>query len=359
MNSRRIAFAAVLAAGALALVVLFVVIGGEDDQTGAGQPGSEQDPVLLAADEHGALVLVGDEVLGVGRDGEVVWRRKVAQPPLSAICEGACPRAVLSGDGLGPLAVDAAPVLEGGAQLPDGWDQAVEGKNQVVVADRAGAVRVVTDPSGQAWWEMTRPTGQVHREKAAGANVFWFPSADGTAAVAMLLDTDSSRYVQQPLVRRSDGWHTLAPPAVNSEGASGCISSHGRRWMVDGKTVETAGGPHPLAVEGTFGNCAFTSRSLVMSGNSKTDGSAQTAVVVVDDGGRRVAGRTLEAEFFLVASNASDEFVLMGDGSGVATLYDRNAEAVRTIDDASFAAYTPTGSLVVVAPDGRVRWLEH
>lgn len=356
---RRIAFAAAFAAGTLALVALFVVIGGEGDQSGAGQPQNETDPVLLAADEHGALILLGDEVLGVQRDGKVEWRKEVAQPPLSVICQGSCPRAVLSGDGLGPLAADAAPVLVGGARLPGGWSESTGGKNQVVVADRVGAVRVVTDESGQAWWEMTRPSGEVHREKAAGANVFWFPTGDGSAAVAMVLDTRSSRYVQQPFVRRSDGWHSLAPAAVNRAGASGCISSRGRRWIVDGRTLESASGPRVLDVEGRFGNCAFTSRSLVMSGNSESGGVAETDVVIVDRRGQRVWRQTLPAELFVAASNAADEFLLMGDGSGTATVYDGKGEVARTIDDVSFAGYTPRGSLVVVAPDGQVRWLDH
>lgn len=340
-------------------MALFIAQGEERPQDDAAQPTSETDPVLLAADAHGAIVYRNGVLTGVARDKGVVWEREVDQLPMAVTCTPTCPRAILSGTDSGPLSEDPAPILVHGARLPvPAWAEPTGGKNEILAAGADGALRIITDEEGAAWWEMTRPDGAVEREPAVGANALWFPASDGSAAVAMVLRTQDQRYVQQALVSRADGWHVASDAVANDAGGSGCIAPQGRRWLLDGVALRSSTAVHPLQVEGQFGNCAFTSRSLVLSGNSVSEAGKRTQLVGVDGSGEQVWRTEIEAETFVAANSARDEFVTMGDGSRRVIVYGGAGEELTRLKGLTFALFDEVGDLVAVDPEGQVVWFE-
>lgn len=352
----KVAIACVAAAVLLGLIATFFLVDSPGPTSSATEPIADTDPVILDVDSRGALVLVGDSLQGVTRRGNVVWSRSAASLPLSTVCAPWCPSAILSGADAGPLAPDPAPVIEGSVELPRaGWGAAGDVKNQIVAFHRGAWLRLSSTQNGSARWE-SAAADQVRDTPAPGTGAYWFPSSDGSAGVALVADTDQNTYVQQPFVADTQGWRALGSTSPAAAG-SGCISSEGERWFVDGRTLMSATDSQPIGLRGQFGNCAFTAAHLVVSGNAVTSQGQQTVVASIDMQGKQVWREEFADEYFVTASSGADLFALMGSGSRVVNVYTGEGDRVKRFQGYSFALFDERGDLCLISPEGEVRWV--
>lgn len=328
----------------------------DDGQRFGRHRDTDVDPILLDADEAGAIVLRDDNIVGVDRQGRTAWTvSDLEHAYLTVICANACPSGVLSGDRTGTdMSSDPAPKATGASVVPLGWDEQVFDKNNILVNDGDHAVRLVAKGGKSSWQFWDGST--LQSKPAPGSSVSWFPTADDTAGVASIYSRDDNTYVSQVLVRGTKGWRFTTGPTANPNGSAACVASQGRTWMIDGRNIGQRSGSVRLRANGEFGNCTFTKSGLVLSSNTVRGDAFKTMVVTVDpESGHELWRHQFAGEFFVIGDTTSDRFVIMG-GDHTARILDLHGKVLATIPNSSFALFDGRGDLVTVSPEGTVSW---
>lgn len=346
----------VLAALALLAVIAGVFLlreSASDSTTNIPDPRNGA-PRLVAVDAHGAIIQSPDETWGVDRDGVVAWRVEATEwLPLVGVCDGACPRAVLSSDTNtlnSPLAEDPAPVGMDG-EVPSSLEGKTGGKSLVLALSAGTGLRYSTDQNGEAYWTSLR-SGSPLRTPAPAGYVDWFPTSDSSSAVAAI-DTADGRHQQVWRIGKS-GWELTPTKAVTTSGF-GCVSDHARYAFVDGARLVGPGHEVTrLSAKPDWSNCGFTKDRLVVASYRISRGAAETTVAIYALDGQLVDTQRYAAEMALATDVMGTEFALIGDGA--AQTVSSDGAKVDRIPEVIDARYDPEGNLVTLSKSGDVRW---
>lgn len=347
--------AAALGIALMAGTTALFLTGAEHNVTTGQSVEREQDQyVLLAADNSGAVIASSTSVRGVDRTGAEQWRT-TEFPALYATCSPRCPAAVVSGDARNLnsfMAPDPDPLAVGGARAPR-WMSQTDGKAAVLATSAEGLV-YATDERGMASWQSGE--GLLGNPGMRPGFLNWFPSSDESAGVAVV---DSGEYRQTVWYATADGWRSR-PEVGRSLSGFGCASQGARLWVNDTQSIRGVRRP-PVEIEGEpgaakFSACGFTRSGLVTALYRATPDGPSTTIRVVDVmSGRVTTERIVDGEYLLSTDVASDRFMLTGQQE--ARLYDDDGRDLRSISDVVAARFVRGGDIVVVDSRGEARWL--
>jgi hypothetical protein len=355
----RLAVLTVIAA-AVAVGLYVVSDRSTDDVDQPSEPATHRDAppgLLVDADSHGAIVLLGDEFIGHSRSGDVRWRRpfEELQGFSNFICGERCPDLVASGAGVrGPA--DPPPLVIGDAALPDEWLRSNGGVNVVLAADAAGALRYVTGPGGSdPEWEMTSPAGGARRLRASGSGVIAFPRTADRTGLYLRTSSDDERSTNYLFARGGKGWR---PIADGPAGGAACVGAGGSRWVLGTTLHEKGQAARELDASIEYSACALARSAVVVSQNVSAQDGPHTSVAFLDLAGRELGTVELDDEATVSASEATDMVAIALTQRAEVTVYDARGDERRTLRGYSAAQFDERGDLCVLTSTGSPRWLD-
>jgi hypothetical protein len=315
--------------------------------------------LLLTATAGGAVLLdlKSNVYIGVDRDGRRVWTDRDAYARgASVVCAGGCPDAVVSGAYRDDPTEPAPLLYTGGTPAPFAVPHA---KRRTVLTARSSGDAVVaeTDGQGASWLHLVRPGG-AERIPLNAPEAGWFESPDGTTAL-LLPRVPSGTATVRWFVRDSGGWRATGYSFNAVELRDACV-------VRDGRTALLAG-PQPLLVLDRTGTvpvrtdlpvvseCSLGERGGVVLARSFHGPRHRTDVRGIGLDGAQTWSRGYDSQA-AVATDPSGERVAIAH-DGILEVFDRAGQLVRGEPDVEGVRFTAEGQLVVVGPDGGVRWL--
>lgn len=324
--------------------------------TSAPEPAPTPDVVLLVdADQHGAIVLVGRDrsYVGVRRDGTVEWRAPVADSaPDPVRCLTRCPDALLTGS---VASADSAVLVDPPPQL-------MIAGSVTTIGDAAGPKRKVLSVSGpddyvlagNGWLEF-RGSGQVRRLPTPDFRTSWRETPDQTVALAISAHPAGGSEARW-FVRDAGSWLPDGS-AFRVTGRSACLAPNGRQALMLGDRpvlLDRTGQVRSVTDLRYASSCAWSARGLVLAEYSAASSGVKSGLRIVEPDGKVVWRRDVSGEATVTADPNSPAVAYVADG--VLSEMD-GGKVVRVVDRAAGAHYTSGGELVVAQPDGTVRWL--
>lgn len=353
--------AAALAAAALALSAGCTAA---VDQPAAPGPPSAGPPVFLVldADPHGAIVLNGarDRYEGVARGSGPVWDDAAAVRAGSMVsCLARCPDVVFSSGTASlnsPGASDPVPQVVIGGR-PRTWPVGHTPKRTVLSARGLDDYVLSAGGPTTGWWlELHAPGRPVARIDVGGARTSWQPSADGRHALAITV-VPGGRNEARWFDRHRDTWRPAATARV--AGFVACVAPDGGRALLLGQRpalLDRTGAQHPITDLVSGGACAFAAAGGLVAELAASPRGRTTRLRAFGADGRPLWGRDLAGEASVTADRTAARVAYVHDGRLYEVDLARGAD-LRRVPDVAAARYDGAGTLVVVGPDGTVRWL--
>ncbi|GAA3798409.1 hypothetical protein GCM10022226_17180 [Sphaerisporangium flaviroseum] len=362
----RVREAAAFVTGLVALVTgCSLGTGGEGPSVTSTAP---RPPRVLHADAGGAVVFdpAAATISGVDRVRGRIWQdREISETATDIMCLARCPAVVVSTSQaeIPPSpAVDAsrdgaaAPfqlTAQGRAPFP------VSGTARVLTAVSPGDTVVEEVAGGRTWITIVRPGGR-ERIAVPHSGYRWVEAADRSAALAFSTRPDARDGRLLRFAREPDGWKQVGEGLQWGPITDACLAGHGETALVTGAEtalVRWSSGRVPVdRALAEAGECALgTGVAALISRAVSVQGDHRTVVYGLDPTGRSTWRREFAAEVGVTA-HPSEPYLGISDGRTFA-LVDARGETVWTRDAVTAARFTSDGQLVVVAPDGEVRWL--
>jgi hypothetical protein len=314
--------------------------------------------LLVSATSGGAVLLDrrSDTYVGVDRSGRRVWTDPdAAARGASVVCVRSCPNAVVSG-AVPPPRSEPAPVLHtAGARATFAVPTA---ERRTVVTARSARDAVVTemDAHGRSWLHLLRP-GADERIPLTTPEAGWFESPDGTAA--LLLPRMSGTTTVRWFVRDGAGWRATDSGFRASQLRDACVVQDGRTALLTG--------PEPVLVLDrtrtvpvrtdlpVVSECALGEQGGAVLARSFDPTGHRTDVRGISRHGTQTWTRGYDTEAVVATDPAGERTAIAHDG--VLDVLDRHGQAVHREPDVDGVRFTAEGQLVVVTPDGTVRWI--
>jgi hypothetical protein len=315
-------------------------------------------PWFLAVDARGAVVLDAADgtMRGFDRARGRVWT-DTREPATSValVCDVACPDAVSS-------SVDDAKGLNGPPVRLTAAGRAAfrsPAAAHVRVLSVRSATDLVTeegDAAGHSWLRVVRPGGPARIDVAA-RGYRWTESADGRWALAypdrptaggdlLWFSHDAGGWRQ----RRAEPRGTFVTACLAGDGSTAVLAGDRPALLSRDGARTPAGAGLSNALD-----CVAGRRAIALVGRSMRGDRRVTVVSGLDARGAVRWTREVPVEAAVVAHPAA-AVVGIADGRSFALVDDAGGTVWRR-DHVRNATFTRDGRLVVVAPDGTVRWL--
>lgn len=360
-RSMIVGLTAALASAAIVLGLWALFTSGGSSRSTAPQYGvaDGRESLLLAVDEHGAVVTDGrrGEAKGVRRSGQTVWRSpQLAEVDGSIVCLVACPNAVASSslDSMNSAQVpDPAPTFLGAGSVA----VADHFKRNVLLASAKDTIYAYGDEAGAGWLELRHRGASTMKVALKSTRWDWLPEQSGREALILsALPGEDAGFEATPLGLRQGRWSPLAP-ARHVASVFGCVGGRGELLLATPKPtmVLPSGKEVVVGALGDGGACAFSADAVILASYSMSAAGPRTRFEILDRSGRAIWRSQEEGEVKVAANPIHDEFLTLS--KNVATVRDQRGKILRRHDHVVAARYTAAGSLVIVTPAGDVRWI--
>ncbi|MDU1778889.1 MAG: hypothetical protein E6788_01715 [Propionibacterium sp.] len=328
-----------------------------DDKSRVDSPQS-QEAVLLAADDHGAIIreaVKEDVMTGLNRQGKKTWSQSGHEG--LAVCVSQCPKAIVSGslDAMGSPVVATPKIGYHGvdlARLPKAFKVfvpvSIDGEVLVVTADKSGKTTA-------RWWKNGAHGAAVSLESA---NIFWIPG-QGSSGILMTQKGDKAF---AHIVSRAG---KIGSPIQTNGAGSGCTDTDGS-WILP---MENGVVVHRLQEKKKnlqlkrfspedLGACVIGSRGFVVTSLGVDANGVKehrySRLQYYGPQGNLIRKRTENIESVPVVSPDGSMIARRSGSAVVVETIDGHTK--KTYDGKIAAVFTPSGQLALMTPKGKVTW---